>query len=59
VELEHGDVHGSVVVFVVENVESVSRLGVIRGDVSDVFVISLFQTSTSLTYKRQMTGVAL
>jgi hypothetical protein len=59
VELENGDVHGSVVVFVVENVESISRLEVIQGDASDIFVISLFQTSTSLTYKRQMTGVTL
>jgi hypothetical protein len=42
VELEHGDVHGSVVVFVVENVDSIRRLGVIRGDVSDMFVMSLF-----------------
>jgi len=50
VHLEHGDVHGSVVVFVVENVKFISLLGFIRCDVSDTFVITLFQTSTNLTY---------
>jgi len=59
VELEHGDVHGSIVVFVVENMESIRWLGFIRGDVSDMFVMSLFLTSTNLTYKRQVTGVTL